>query len=73
MKSDSCSRCAGWTGSPKRALDVLNARWSACDNCAEQKVIRVVSEQFRLRQPRWWTVGGTVVVPIWIVELLKGY
>jgi hypothetical protein len=33
--------------------------------------MQVVAEQFRMRLPRWWVVQGNVVVPIWIVELLK--
>jgi hypothetical protein len=25
-------------------------------------------EQFKRGQPFWWVVGGTVVVPVWVVE-----
>jgi len=33
--------------------------------------MKVVAEQYQMRRPRWWMVGSTVVVPIWVVEILK--
>jgi hypothetical protein len=35
--------------------------------------MRIAADQFRMRLPHWWVVDGTVVVPIWIVELLKSH
>jgi hypothetical protein len=53
------------------ALDALINPASPCETCTHQSALRIVVKQFRLRLPRWWVVDGKVVVPIWIVELLK--
>jgi hypothetical protein len=33
--------------------------------------MKIVAEQYHKRRPRWWIVGSTVVVPMWIVEHLR--
>ena len=71
MSSKSCSRCLGWTTSAKVLLDILNDRSSACEGCVHGADMKLVIEQYQTRRPRWWMVGSTVVVPIWMVELLR--
>jgi hypothetical protein len=73
VELESCRRCLEWTHSPKKVLEVLTNQDSACAGCAQQTVIRTVNEQFQTRQPHWWVVDDVVVVPIWIVELLKSH
>lgn len=66
-----CGRCQEWTTSATAVMDVLNNKWQGCENCAHQAVMNTVTEQFRMRRPRWWIVGGNVVIPMWVVELLR--
>jgi len=69
----SCERCLEWTTSVESVLEVLNddSGTSACEGCGSRRDRKVVAEQYRKRRPRWWIVGSTVVVPIWIVETLR--
>ena len=69
----SCERCLVWTTSVESVLEVLNDDngTSACEGCGSRKDRTLVAEQYRKRRPRWWIVGTTVVVPIWIVETLR--
>ena len=69
----SCNRCLEWTTSVESVLEVLNNDGDpcACQGCGSQKQMKTVAEQYRTRRPRWWIVGSTVVVPIWIVETLR--
>lgn len=69
--STSCGRCRGWTESLVGVLDVLENGWSACEDCAHHKVMRVVAKQFQSRESQWWVVDGRVVIPVWIVEHLR--
>jgi hypothetical protein len=71
VETKSCRRCLEWTNSPKKVMEILTNQDGACEGCAQRAVIRTVSEQFQTRQPHWWVVDNAVVVPIWIVELLK--
>jgi hypothetical protein len=71
VEAKTCGRCLGWTDSLEKVREILNNQFSACEGCAHQAQMQVVTEQFRMRLPRWWVVQGNVVVPIWIVELLK--
>jgi|SoiMethySBSTD1v2_1073268.scaffolds.fasta_scaffold106317_5 hypothetical protein len=69
----SCERCLEWTTSVESVLAVLNddSGTSACEGCGSRRDRKVVAEQYRKRRPRWWIVGSTVVVPMWIVESLR--
>jgi hypothetical protein len=71
VTANSCRRCLTAAHSSKDVMGILKGDWAACDGCAHQSVVRVLVEQFQKRAPRWWVVGGTQVVPIWIVEYLK--
>jgi hypothetical protein len=33
--------------------------------------MRAVTNQYRMRLPRWWVVNNVIVVPMWIVESLR--
>jgi hypothetical protein len=69
----SCSRCLEWTASVESVLEVLNDDDDscACQGCGSKKDMKLVADQYRKRRPRWWIIGSTVVVPIWIVETLR--
>jgi hypothetical protein len=67
----SCSHCFTQASSLKEALGILTNQWSACEHCPHQPVMRVLIDKFQRREPRWWVVGGAMIVPIWIVEQLK--
>ena len=67
----SCSRCLEWTTSVESVLEVLSNESCACEGCGSQKTMKVVADQYHKRRPRWWIVGTTVVVPMWIVEQLR--
>jgi hypothetical protein len=71
MTANACRRCLSAAHSTSDVLGILTGEWAACEGCAHQSVMRVLVEQFQKRAPRWWVVGGTQVVPIWIVESLK--
>jgi|SRR5688572_12700084 hypothetical protein len=71
VQSKSCGRCIEWTRSAEALQDVLSNQWSVCEGCTHQRDMKIVVEQYRTRRPRWWTVDGTAVVPIWIVEILR--
>lgn len=70
-QATSCARCQEWTTSVDSVLEVLNSDSYACDGCGREGHMKVVAEQYRKRRPRWWIVGSTVVVPMWVVETLK--
>ena len=70
-KAISCSRCHEWTGSVESVLEVLTNDSCACEGCGSRHEMRLVAEQYRKRRPRWWIVGSSVVVPMWIVEQLR--
>lgn len=67
----SCNRCSGWTASVEEVLEVLEKKGSACERCAHGELMRLVTRQYRMRQPQWWVVDGKRVIPIWIVEHLR--
>lgn len=67
----SCSRCLEWTTSVESVLEVLNNDSYACEGCGRQGYMRLVADQYHKRRPRWWIIGSTVVVPMWIVETLR--
>ncbi len=71
MPVESCRHCIESVTSVHEALAILNSPPRRCETCSQAKTMRNVVEQFRTRQPHWWVVDGAVVVPIWIVELLK--
>jgi hypothetical protein len=74
--SQACGRCLLAAKTVTDAVEGLAAlidSASPCESCVHQSAMRIVAEQFRMRLPRWWVVDGKVVVPIWIVELLKSY
>ena len=71
MHSKSCSCCLEWTASDETVGEALRGRWRARENCAHQSLMHVAIEQLKKGIPTWWVVGGTVIVPIWAVELLK--
>ncbi|MCC7487125.1 MAG: hypothetical protein IT529_19305 [Burkholderiales bacterium] len=71
MSSKPCGRCRDWATSPEVLPEVLGNRWSACDGCTHERHMKAVTEQYQTRRPRWWMVGNVVVVPIWMVEVLK--
>jgi hypothetical protein len=51
--------------------EILNNQLGACAGCADQAVINAVVRQYQRGQPRWWVVNNIIVVPIWVVELLR--
>jgi len=67
----SCARCQEWTTSVESVMKVLTDATCACEGCGRQGHMRLVAEQYHTRRPRWWIVGSTVVVPMWIVEQLR--
>ena len=71
LMSISCGRCRGWAESLVGVLDVLENGWSACEECSNHQVMRVVAKQFQSRESQWWVVDGRVVIPVWIVEHLR--
>lgn len=71
VQSELCSRCVEWTTSTEALREVLNNQWRTCETCAQRSVMWTVSEQYRTGRPRWWVVGGKMIVPIWLVETLK--
>lgn len=71
MHSGSCSFCLEWTGSEEKVVDALRGRWRASTACAHQTLMQVAIAQLRKGLPSWWVVEGSVVVPIWVVEILK--
>jgi hypothetical protein len=71
MHLKSCNSCLEWTASNETVEDAIKGRWQARQVCAHQPIMRVAIEQFRKGHPAWWVVGGSVVVPIWTVELMK--
>jgi hypothetical protein len=73
MNSASCRRCIELAETAREALAVLNNPPTQCKTCTQSSIMHIAAEQFRMRLPHWWVVGGTVVVPIWVVELLKSH
>ena len=67
----SCRACIEWTECLEKVKTVLADSFSSCDDCEQQATMRTIANQFRMRLPRWWVVNNVVVVPIWIVELLR--
>jgi hypothetical protein len=49
----------------------LNNQLGDCAGCPEQSVMRKLVRQYQKGQPRWWVVDNVVVVPIWMVELMR--
>ena len=70
-KEATCARCQDWTTSVESVLKVLTDDNCSCEGCGRRGYMRIVADQYRKRRPRWWIVGTTVVVPIWIVETLR--
>ena len=66
-----CDHCQDWTTSVESVLRVLSRDTCVCEGCGREGYMRLVAEQYQKRRPRWWIVGSTVVVPIWIVETLR--
>jgi hypothetical protein len=73
MNSGSCRHCIELAETAREALEVLNNPPKQCMTCIQSPIMRIAADQFRMRLPHWWVVDGTVVVPIWIVELLKSH
>ena len=71
MSSKSCSRCFKWTTSVDVLQDVLSNKVDACEDYIHRADMKLVTEQYHTHRPRWWMVGDTVIVPIWMVEFLK--
>ena len=71
MKTEACRRCIESAQAAGEIVAFLKEPPEKCRNCADAPVIRALSEQFKMRTPRWWVVNGIVVVPIWIVERIK--
>lgn len=66
-----CARCLEWTASVESVIEVLTNESSACEGCGRQETMKLVADQYHKRRSRWWIVGNTVVVPMWIVEHLR--
>jgi hypothetical protein len=68
--TESCGWLPGWNHSPGHVKKLLHSQ-SVCVHCEDHADIRAVVRQYRMGISRWWVVNNSVVVPIWIVELLK--
>ena len=71
MASKSCYCCLEWIAAGETVEDALRGRWQQGQPCQHQPLMRIAIEQLRKGHPSWWVVGGSVVVPIWAVEMLK--
>ena len=71
QKQATCDHCQDWTTTVESVLKVLSKDTCVCESCGREGHMRVVADQYQKRRPRWWIVGSTVVVPIWIVETLR--
>jgi len=71
VQAKSCNHCLSWTTEANVLQEVLSNKGGFCEGCAHRADMKVVTEQYQMRRPRWWMVGSTVVVPIWMVEMLK--
>ena len=71
MQSKSCDCCLGWTESVEGVDAALKKKWQAPASCAHLPLMWAAIEQLRAGRPAWWVVSGSVVVPIWAVELVK--
>ena len=71
MQAKSCDRCLGWIESAESVDAALRKMWQARSACTHQPLMGIAIEQLRTGRPSWWVVNGTVVVPIWAVELVK--
>jgi hypothetical protein len=70
-QKSTCTRCLEWTTTVESVLEVLTNESCACEGCGQRGIMGVVADQYHKRRPRWWIVGSTVVVPMWIVEHLR--
>ena len=71
MNEKPCHRCLGWADSPEIVQAILARQFSPCEDCDQKPVIRALTQQYEMSQPRWWVVNNTQVVPIWVVDALK--
>jgi hypothetical protein len=71
MKAQACRRCIEAAQAAGEVVEFLHDPPAKCKACDSAAVMRAVSEQFTMRTPHWWVANGVVVVPIWIVELIK--
>jgi hypothetical protein len=71
MQPKSCHRCLGWTESVEAVDAALKKQWHPREACAHEPLMWAAIEQLRTGRPAWWVVNGSVIVPIWAVELVK--
>jgi len=71
MNPKSCRACFESAQSIDAVREVLSPTFSTCDHCTHKSVMHSLKNQYQWRLPRWWVVDGAVVIPMWMVELLK--
>jgi hypothetical protein len=68
---NACRVCFERAKSPEKVRDVFRTQFRGCDDCDHIETMRAVTNQYRMRLPRWWVVNNVIVVPMWIVESLR--
>lgn len=71
MTLKSCQRCFQWADSPETVHKILSGQFDPCEGCKHEPMFRVVAQQYQMNQPRWWVVNDALVIPIWVVDIVR--